>query len=120
MPGLPPGHSCFSGLRVSWLPLDLPRYGTPAPRLEDALLRVCARLDLETEVFTSPTAIIMSFGKPTELKSRLMRVEGGELDMGKLAAVDALADAVIAREISPEQGMKRLEEIVAGPPRFGR
>ncbi len=98
----------------------LHRYGTPAHRLEDGLKRVCVRLDIEAEVFTTPTAIIMSFGNPVELKSRMMRVEGGELDMGKLAAVDALADAVVAHEVSPEEGMKQLEAIVAGPPRFGR
>jgi uncharacterized membrane protein YjjP (DUF1212 family) len=98
----------------------LQRYGTPAHRLEEALVQVTARLGIEAEVFTSPTAIIMSFGKPTELRSRLMRVEGGELDMGKLAAVDALADSVIAREITPAQGIEQLDAIVAGPPRFGR
>src|SRR5262249_20148023 len=49
-----------------------------------------------------------------------MRVEGGELDMGKLAAVDALADAVAARQVTPEQGTRQLERIIAGPSRFGR
>jgi uncharacterized membrane protein YjjP (DUF1212 family) len=98
----------------------LHRYGTPAHRLEESLRRVCARLELEAEVFTTPTAIIMSFGGPTELKSRLMRVEGGELDMGKLAKVDALADDVVGREITPEQGTRYLESIIAGRSQFGR
>ena len=98
----------------------LHRYGTPAHGLEEGLRKVAARLGLEAEVFTTPTAIIMSFGGPTELKSRLMRVEGGELDMGKLAQVDALADAVIARHLTAEQGIRQLDQIIAGPPRFGR
>ncbi len=98
----------------------LHRYGTPAHRLEDGLRRVCGRLGLEAEVFTTPTAIIMSFGGATELKSRLMRVEGGELDMGKLALVDELADAVAAHHVSPEQGIRRLDAIIAGRPRFSR
>ncbi|HEY5948845.1 MAG TPA: threonine/serine exporter family protein, partial [Kofleriaceae bacterium] len=79
-----------------------------------------AQLGLQAEVFTTPTAIIMSFGRETELKSRLMRVEGGELDMGKLSKVDALADRVIEHEITPEQGMAELDAIIKGPPRFGR
>ena len=41
-------------------------------------------LDLECEVFSTPTAIIMSFGDPTHLRTRLLRVEGSELDMNKL------------------------------------
>lgn len=98
----------------------LHRYGTPAHRLEDGLQRVCSKLDLAAEVFTTPTAIIMSFGRPTELKSRLLRVEGGELDMGKLAQVDALVDDVLEREVTPDAATRKLEEILAGPSRFGR
>jgi uncharacterized membrane protein YjjP (DUF1212 family) len=98
----------------------LHRYGTPADRMEAALLRVSSQLGLGAEVFTSPTAIIISFGEPIELRSRLMRVEGGELDMGKLAAVDGLADDVIAGKITPAQGIADLDKIIAGPPRFGR
>jgi uncharacterized membrane protein YjjP (DUF1212 family) len=98
----------------------LHRYGTPAHRLEEGLLRVTEKLAIEAEVFTTPTAIIMSFGQPAELKTRMMRVEGGELDMGKLAQVDALADDVIEHEITPEEGMRRLEAIIAGAPRFDR
>jgi len=98
----------------------LHRYGTPAHRLEEALKVVCRHLGLEAEVFTTPTAIIVSFGDPTELRTRMMRVEGGELDMDKLARVDELADDVIAREISPAEGVRRLEAIQAAPRRFGK
>lgn len=96
----------------------LHRYGTPAHRLEEALRVVCAQLGLTAEVFSTPTTIIMSFGEPAELRTRMMRVEGGELDMGRLAQVDALADAVAAQEIAPADGLKLLEAIVAAPPQF--
>src|SRR5207302_6084954 len=72
----------------------LHRYGTPAHRLEEGLKKVCDQLEVDAEVFTTPTAIIMSFGAPTELRTRMMRVEGGELDMSKLARVDTLVDDV--------------------------
>ncbi len=98
----------------------LHRYGTPAHRLEEGLRRVCDRLGLEAEVFTTPTAIIMSFGRSTELRTRMLRVEGGELDMGKLAQVDALADDVVAHRITPAEGVTRLEAIVAARSQFGR
>jgi uncharacterized membrane protein YjjP (DUF1212 family) len=98
----------------------LHRYGTPAHRLEEGLKKVCDKLEVDAEVFTTPTAIIMSFGRPTELKTRMMRVEGGELDMGKLAQVDMLVDDVIARRIPPADGVERLRAIVAAPRAFGR
>ena len=98
----------------------LHRYGTPAHRLEDSLVKVCQLLGVEAEFFTSPTVLITSFGKPTELKTRLLRLDASVLDMGKLAAVDGVADAVIARQITTEEGEKRLEQIIAGRPAFGR
>jgi uncharacterized membrane protein YjjP (DUF1212 family) len=98
----------------------LHRYGTPAHRLEDSLRRVCDRLALEAEVFTTPTAIIMSFGRATELRTRMMRVEGGELDMSKLAQVDALAEDVVEHRITAVEGVARLDAIVAAPRQFGR
>lgn len=98
----------------------LHRFGTPAHRLEDGLRNVCDRLAIEAEVFTTPTAIIMSFGRPTELRTRMMRVDGGALDMAKLADIDALADDVVARRMSPADGVIRLDDIIAAPPQFGR
>lgn len=98
----------------------LHRYGTPAHRLEEALRVCCRRLGLLAEVFTTPTAIIMSFGEPEELRTRMMRVEGGELDMSKLARVDALADAVASFQMTPAEGVRELEAILASPRQFGR
>lgn len=98
----------------------LHRFGTPAHRLEEALANVCASLGLEAEVFTTPTAIIISFGKHHELRTRLMRVEGGELDMGKLEQIDALGDQVIAHAITPDEAAERLAAILAAPKQFGR
>jgi uncharacterized membrane protein YjjP (DUF1212 family) len=98
----------------------LHRYGTPAHRLEEALLECCRRLGLQAEVFTTPTTILMSFGEPGELRTRMMRVEGGELDMSKLARVDALADAVASQRIPPAAGVAALAEILTSPRQFGR
>jgi uncharacterized membrane protein YjjP (DUF1212 family) len=98
----------------------LHRYGTPAYRLEEALRVACLRLDLEAEIFTTPTAIIMSFGGPTELRTRLMRVESGELDMDKLEQVDDLADDVAAQRLTPAEGVLRLAQINAAPRRYHR
>ena len=97
----------------------LHRYGTPAHRLEEALRVCCKQLGLDAEVFSTPTTLIMSFGDPAELRTRMMRVESGELDMGKLAEVDRLADQVAGRVITAAEGVDRLEQIIAARPRFG-
>ena len=97
----------------------LHRYGTPADRLEEALKVCCQRLGIEAEVFTAPTALIMSFGAPTELKTRMLRFEGSELDLGKLEKVDEIADAVSERRMAPRDGIAKLDEIIAARPRFG-
>ncbi len=96
----------------------LHRYGTPAHRLEEALNHCCGQLGLEAEMFTTPTTIIMSFGAPVELKTRMMRVENSELDMSKLAEVDALADLVAGHHITAAEGIARLATILSAPPLF--
>ncbi len=98
----------------------LHRYGTPADRLEQALGVVCTQLGLQAEIFTTPTTIIMSFGEPHELRTRMQRMSGGDLDMDKLEKVDALADAVAYGAVSPSEGVDRLETILASPRRYGK
>lgn len=98
----------------------LHRYGTPAHRLEEALGVVCKKLGLAAEVFSTPTTLIMSFGAPAELRTRMMRVETGELDLAKLAQVDDLADAVVVKELTAAEGRRRLDAIVGAPPTYGR
>lgn len=98
----------------------LHRYGTPADRLEEAMRVCCSRLGLAAETFTTPTTIIMSFGAPHELRTRMMRVESSELDMAKLAQVDAVADAVVAGTIEPIAAIARLDAIHAAPRQWSR
>ena len=98
----------------------LHRYGTPSHRLEEALAESCERLGLRAELFTTPTTIIMTFGEPTDLRTAMMRVGGGELDMDKLEQVDDLADDVATGEVTPLEGVARLAKIDATPTRFSR
>ncbi len=95
-------------------------YGTPAHRLEEALALVCKRLGLRAEIMSTPTSLTIGFGDPADLKSALMRVHAAELDLGKLAQLDALADAVVAREIDSEEALHQIDAIVAAPPTWGR
>jgi uncharacterized membrane protein YjjP (DUF1212 family) len=97
----------------------LHRYGTPAHRLEEALVIVCGRLGLRAEIMSDPTSLTIGFGDPADLKTAVMRVDAGEVDLGKLAKLDALAEAVVAREIDSEQALREIGAIEAAPPAWG-
>lgn len=98
----------------------LHRYGTPSHRLEEAVAVVCHHLDVTAELFATPTTIIVSFGEPAELRTRMMRVESAETNLAKLAEVDELADRVAAGELTPRDGLAKLDAITAAPAHWGR
>lgn len=93
----------------------LHRYGTPAHRLEDALKVVSLRLGLQADYFSTPTALIVSFGEPSDLRTTMMAMDPYENNMDKLAKVDRLADQVIAGDIDAAEGSARLEQITKAP-----
>jgi uncharacterized membrane protein YjjP (DUF1212 family) len=98
----------------------LHRYGTPADRLEGALTVVCRRLGLTAQIMSAPTSLTIGFGDPAELRTGIIRVDAGEVDLGKLAKLDALAEQVVAREIDSEDALRRLETIERAPPEWNR
>jgi len=97
----------------------LHRFGTPADRLESALGGLSTRLGLEAHVFTTPTQLMVGFGPPGDQHAVMLRVQPGEIDLDKLAALDALADAVVAGEIGVEEGLRRVREIASARKRYG-
>jgi uncharacterized membrane protein YjjP (DUF1212 family) len=97
----------------------LHQYGMPAHRLEEAMRLVSERLGLEARFFSTPTSIFASFGPVEALQTCLIRVEPGEMDLGKLVRLDALADEVILGQRTPEDGAMRVQEIIAGSTAYG-
>ncbi len=94
----------------------LHRYGTPAHRLEEALAVVCRRLSLTAQILSTPTWLTVGFGEPADLRTATVRVASADLDLGKLAALDALADAVTDRELGAGDGLARIAAIESAPP----
>ena len=92
----------------------LQRYGAPAHRLEDAMGAVATRLGLEGQYFTTPTAIIASFGQAPRQKTQLSRVASGETDLGKLAHLDRLGDEVASGRLSLARGRAAVSRLVSG------
>jgi len=101
----------------------LHEYGTTAPRLEDVVNLVSARLGLACNVLSTPTSIVMSFSDPgrgddlAEI-TQVVRVPPGEVNLARLCRVDEIADRVIAGELDLGEGRRLLREVGQRPPRL--
>ncbi len=99
----------------------LHQYGTAAPRLEDAVSSAALRLGLRADVWSSPTAIIVSFADLAQGEdaiaqvSQVIRLPPGDVNLARLCEVDALADAVTEGRMSIEQGARELR-LMSKPP----
>jgi uncharacterized membrane protein YjjP (DUF1212 family) len=112
----PPGAAVAFTLRLAEA---LHRYGTPSHRLEGLMMRVSERLGLEGRFFSTPTSLFASFGPPEALRTSLIRVEPGDVDLERLTLLDVLADDVIQGRLSPTDGAGKVEAILALPERYG-
>ncbi|HUO83617.1 MAG TPA: threonine/serine exporter family protein, partial [Thermoanaerobaculia bacterium] len=97
----------------------LQTYGTPAHRLEEAMHEVVRLIGVEAHFFSTPTAIFASLGSGEQKRTELLRIEPGEVDLGKLEELNELANQVVQKRLTPGDAMPRIERIVAAPPRYG-
>lgn len=99
----------------------LHQFGTPTDRLEAILTAVTHRLGVKGQFFAIPTGIFASFGTPEEQRTALIRVEpSGNADLEKMSMLDELTNRVIGSDVTPADGIQRIEEIVASPSRYGK
>ena len=106
--------------RIAFL-LELARrlhqYGTTAPRLEMAIAGVAQRMGLAADVWSSPTAIIISFadlGQGDEgvaQSTQVMRLAPGDVNLARLCEADQIADQVISGDLDLREGFRRLREL---------
>jgi uncharacterized membrane protein YjjP (DUF1212 family) len=95
-------------------------YGYSAPRLEDILGATAERLGLAGyRFFSMPTQIMAAFGPEERQRTHLLRVEPGEVNLGKLASLEEVSVDVAQGRASLEEGMARIERIVAAPSPYG-
>lgn len=95
----------------------LHQYGTAAPRLEGAIDKLAVRLGLCAQVWSSPTAIIISFSDGKADADRLaeitqvIRLSPGDIDLRHLSEVNEIADDVIAGRLNIEEGFQLLHTL---------
>jgi uncharacterized membrane protein YjjP (DUF1212 family) len=101
----------------------LHQYGTSAPRLEDAIDSVSARLQLNCHSLSTPTSILFSFSDRASgddalaEMTQVIRVSPGQDDLRNLSAVNEIADLVTDGALDIEEGYRRLRAIRDTPSR---
>jgi len=96
----------------------LHRFGTPAHRLEAAMGAVARQLSLEAQILSTPTSVMAGFGPLADQKNVLVRVDPGEIDLEKLAALDRVAGAVGRGEVPVADGVAEVRAIAARRGRY--
>jgi uncharacterized membrane protein YjjP (DUF1212 family) len=97
----------------------LHQYGTTAPRLEGAVSSAAQRLSLVAEVWSSPTAIIVSFADQAQGEdgvaqvTQVMRLPPGDVNLGRLCEADRIADSVIEGKMGLREGFRLLRALGA-------
>lgn len=90
-------------------------YGTTAQRLEGAIGAVARRLGLECDPWSNPTGLILSFADPNGSAlsgvTRVIRLEPGDVDLGKLCRADAIAEQVLAGALDVGSGRLALRAL---------
>ncbi|MBS0381553.1 MAG: threonine/serine exporter family protein [Proteobacteria bacterium] len=93
----------------------LHQYGTAAPRLEQAVGNVAQQLGLVCDVLSTPTSIVLSFGRPggdgiAEI-TQVVRIAPGEVNLARLCRADEIADQVADGSLNPRRGLAQLRAL---------
>src|SRR3569623_71146 len=95
----------------------LHEYGTAAPRLEEAITKVSARLSLNCDALSTPTSIVLSFAECAAGKdavaqvTQVIRLAPGDVNLKRLCQVDEIADRVIDGSLGIDEGNRLLREL---------
>ena len=100
------------------LPGALSTYGTPAHRLEEAM-GVCAeKLGVQADFFSMPTAVLCAIGAGEAMRTHIVRVSPGNVDLEKLDRVDRVLGQVLRRQITPAAALTAIRAIRQAPARY--
>lgn len=97
----------------------LHRHGLPSDRLEEALGACARRLGLEAQLFCTPTSLFASFGPRGTGHSHLVRVQPGEVDLGRLADLSEVIDDLASGALGVPAAEDQLLALEQMPRRWG-
>lgn len=93
-------------------------YGTPAHRLERIVGRLSESFGETVQIFSTPTSIFLGFERDGEDRVRMLRVEPGAYDLGKLVDLDEILAAAESHEIDARTALDRIDTLDAAAPRY--
>ncbi|HZS10397.1 MAG TPA: threonine/serine exporter family protein [Blastocatellia bacterium] len=88
-------------------------FGYPAYRLEELLESAAEKLGLKGQFFATPTSVYCGFGELDEQRTYLIRIEPGDVNLGKLVDLDEVTSNVVCGRITPARGSELVQEITA-------
>ncbi len=92
-------------------------HGTPAHRLERLLGVMSRHFGVQAQFLSSPTSLIAAFGSGADQRVRMLRIEPGEVNLGKLIEFDELLEKVEDRTYSIPAAHLELDRLEAQGPR---
>jgi len=126
-PAVRPSSEAWPDIRVrflSELAKRLHQYGATTPRLEAFVEGISVKLGLETQIWSGPTVILLSFkdasspDAPERGASEVLRLTPGETNLRRLVDTDEVAERVYHGRMSPSQGYATLRDFQPEPIKF--
>ncbi|MGK4007934.1 threonine/serine exporter family protein [Sorangium sp. So ce1036] len=94
-------------------------HGAAAHQLEGMLTVVADRLGIVARFYSTPTAVMVSFGPVIEGRTSLVRVHPGAINLEKISLLHDTTVSVIRGELGLEEGRARVAAIVGARRRYG-
>ncbi|AKT42878.1 uncharacterized protein CMC5_071060 [Chondromyces crocatus] len=94
-------------------------HGVAAHRMEGLLTLVAARLGIEARFYSTPTAVLASFGALAEGHTCLVRVQPGAINLEKVSLLYEITVRVIRGELGPDAGRTELDAVIRAQARYG-
>lgn len=89
--------------------------GVSASRLEGAVRSVATSIGVRVEIWSTPTGLLLSLsdaGQPHATQEmRVLRLELGEIQLGALAKLDAIAEQVVAGKMSLDEAWSAMHAL---------
>ncbi len=91
--------------------------GYPINQIVELLLALSHSLELpQPQIYVTPTVIEVTIGPLSRQHRALLVTTPGDINLGQLTQLDAIARAVAAGTLTPHDGLARLEALSDAPP----